>query len=195
VAEDADFHTSSDPAFTTKTLTPKLVTGLATINLSAIFAQHPQLGGTDFIGAELDRALAQEINRAFLSGDNTTNAEEPDGLLIQATASTVAASAVPIDATAFASLVGIPSQVEDYLQQEIEGVYILHPKFVDGLATVLKFTGSEDAAIELSSKVIAGKNYIRGISLPVDTGETPDAAPGLFIADPATIVHASWFGS
>lgn len=195
IAEDGTFHSSSAPAFTTADLSPKLVTALATLNLSAVFAQHPQLGTPDFIAAELRRAMSQEINRAFIVGDNDTNNEEPDGLLYQATDSTASPSATPlaIAAATFASLVSIPQQVEDYLQQEIGGTYILHPAFIDALATQLKFTGSVEAAVKLSEKMIAGKNVLRGIGLPI-TDTTVDNAPTFFVGDASTIVTGQWFG-
>lgn len=197
-ALDANLPTATDATFDTATLTPKLVGAVTELKLSSVFAQHPQAGTPQWISAELQRALTVEINRAVLSGDNTTNPEEPDGLSIQATTATQ--STVTVDGTASTGTIGqlnaLKAQMQAYLQVDTDAAerlrFVNHPLFFSALEAVPVFTG---AAQSIAQTITTGGAFrvpmVEAQILPVTAG-VPDTAEAFLVADPEYLLHAFW---
>ncbi|MEA3275995.1 MAG: phage major capsid protein [Pseudomonadota bacterium] len=198
VALDANLPTATDPTFDTVTLAPKLVGAVTELKLSSVFAQHPQAGTPQWISAELQRALTVEINRAILSGDNTTTPAEPDGLSVQATTATQAT--VTVDGTASTGTIGqlnaLKAQMLAYLQVDADAAerlrFINHPLFLSALEAVPVFTG---AAQSIAQTITTGGAFrvpmVEAQILPVTPGAT-DTAEAFLVADPEYLLHAFW---
>lgn len=180
VALDTDLPDSSDPTFTNTTMDPKLVGSVAQLQLSAILAQHPRIG-TDFIGSELRRALIQEVERVFLSGDNSSNPAEPDGLVNLADDTDSLSLGV---STPLTDLNACIATYADYLQDWPNGVkWVLPLEYLQALETIPSFAGSQkDARQAFMEK---GMEPVVGLNLPADTGFF-----GLF----EYMVHGIWQG-
>jgi HK97 family phage major capsid protein len=189
VAIDSPLPTSSDPTFSNATLTPKLIGSISQINLSAALAQHPALGGTDFVGRELSRALTQEINRAVLYGNNSLNPAEPNGLAVHSTDTT---ETVSIDALAIDSMSKIKAGLLDYLKStDHPARWLLQYRLLDRLRTVSAYTGSVESAfyvLGLDSGTAAGYPVV-STTLFEPTATTPG-----YLGDFSTIVHGFWEG-
>ncbi len=192
VTLDSDLPDAGDPTFDTQSLTPKLVGSVAQLNLSSFMAVHPRVG-EDFIANELRRALAVEVDRVFLEGDNTTNSEEPDGILTLATDTSIA---INHDTSAVADLDAVIALLKTYLQEtNPNAAWALNPNFLSGLRTVLAFTGAQESAatvLGLANGTINQFNVTELLGLPVTAG-TPDTSDGLF-GEFNTVVHGLWSG-
>ncbi|MCU7837022.1 MAG: phage major capsid protein [gamma proteobacterium symbiont of Taylorina sp.] len=192
VVLDADLPSAGDPTFDTQNLTPKLVGSVAQLNLSSFMAVHPRVG-EDFIANELRRALAVEVDRVFLEGDNATSAEEPDGILTLATDTTLS---VNHDTLAVADLDAIIALLKAYLQEtNPNATWALNPNFLSGLRTVLAFTGAQESAstvLGLANGTINKFNVIETLGFPVTAG-TPDTSAGIF-GEFNTVIHGLWSG-
>ena len=193
VTLDSDLPAAGDPTFDTQSLNPKLVGSVAQLNLSSFMAVHPRVG-EGFIANELRRALAVEVDRVFLEGDNTANTEEPDGILTLATDTSIA---VNHDVAAVADLDSIIALLKAYLQETNPmASWALNPNFLSGLRTVLAFTGAQESAatvLGLANGTINKFPVIETLGFPVNTVPDPDTSPGLF-GEFNTVVHGLWSG-
>ena len=183
-AIDTDLPDSSDPTFSNQLIRPKLVGSIAQLQLSAILAQHPRIG-TDFIGNELRRALVQELERVFISGDEATTPAEPDGLVILADNSNALTIAT---ATLLADWQNVEKVYRDYTQDLNNRVsWVLPPELLEAGEHVASFSNSRDT---MTSVVLrTSPRIVNALNLPETTGIYTG-----FVGQFDNFVHAIWQG-
>lgn len=188
VGLDADLTDAGDAPFDNVELKPRKVGALNTLNLSSILAMHPAVGN-DFIANALGSALAEEVSRAFVSGDNGTTAAEPDGLISLST--NTSQTLVPAT-NAIATFDAIKQSFINYAGINAPAaLWLIRHELLDALKTEPAFTGSSDSvasALGIPSGMLSGYPVMPTTAIPASV-----ATPGYFGAM-STMIHGIWRG-
>ena len=192
VAIDTDLGDAGGSTFSTQSMTPKLVGGVAQLNYSSMLATQAGVNTTDFFAAELRRALINTLEDKFINGDNTGTPAEPDGLvnLVNSAVGSVSSSSAAVGEIDIIAL-----EMEDYLQSvDDNGVrWLMAQEFVNQLKDYAAFTGSAGSvyqALQMNSNMVNNDILARGLNLPLTVNDYT-----CFMGDFSSVVSALWDGA